>query len=275
MTHDGLPELRATPVRSPGPWTGLFKHTPLYWAGLLVVWGSATVDRLAQDIAGAPSSLHEALPLIQTITWLVLVLYSGFLVLLWPRPESFPALPSGLADRLQRAVPPTVMTVVFLTVIQAGVVLIEHLAGAGDPERALTAAAVYGLEAATGSIAFCALMVLAASLLTRIGSRALYLLAGWLSYLAVTAVQSVVTTLVIAPGGGVFWKGISADGAGINVYLNAIPFLFPAAGSGRDALSTGTPEMLSVLINLLVAAACIAAAVARAASSRSPGRPAA
>ncbi|MCP3425809.1 hypothetical protein NBM05_07260 [Rothia sp. AR01] len=269
-----MPTLSSTPLRRLGPWTALFKHTPLYWAGLLVVWGSATVDRLAQDIAGAPSTLHEALPLIQTISWLVLVAYSGFLVLLWPRAESFPDLPSGLPHRLVRAVPPTVMTVVFLTVIQAGVVLIEHLAGSVGPERPLVAATVYGLEAASGAAAFCALMVAAASLASRIRSRALYVLLGWAGYLAVTAVQSLVTTLVISPGGGRFWNGISADGSGINVYLNAIPLLFPSSVPGRDALSTGAPEMLSVAINLVVTAACVAIAVSRAAAERAEERPA-
>lgn len=262
MDSTGQPYLRALSAEAPGPWRSILGHSPLYWAGLLVIWTIGILGRFSGAQSVSSAGLHEVAPTITFVTWLVLLIYTGFLILAAVRPSLSETPGPGIAQRVLRAIAPAGLAVVFCALIQAGLVVIAAVDRGTNPGMSplWKVALFYAAEAAAGVAAFCALFSLIAVAFSRVGSWWLYGLYSWVAYAVVDRLQRY-ATFVPLPGtdGAEFHSGLDFGRASAsNVYINAFPGNVAAVVPQRPGQMPpfANIEVSNVWINLWILLLC-------------------
>lgn len=227
MDSTGQPYLRALSAETPSPWRSILGHSPLYWAGLLVMWTVGILGRFSGAQSVSSAGLHRLAPTITFVTWLVLLVYTGFLVLAAVRPSLSETPGPGIVRRVRRAFAPGCLAVVFWALGQAGLVVIAAVDRGDAPNMSplWKVALFYAGEAAAGVAAFCALFSVIAVALSRVRNWWLYGLYAWIAYAIVDRIQRY-ATFVPLPGtdGAEFHSGLDFGRASAsNVYINAFP----------------------------------------------------
>lgn len=254
MDSTGQPYLRAITEDESGPWRSVLSHLPLYGAGLLVIWTFATLGRFSGDQSVYASQLHAATPTITFVTWLVLLVYTGFLILAAVRPGAREPYPSSTHRRLARAAAPALQTTLVMAIVKGGEVLISTLWSGPRTEFGdlWSTAVFYTFEAALGIAAFCTLFTVIALVASSLRGWFRYVLASWAGYVVVHLIQSY-STFVPLPWthGTEFRSGFEfARSTATNVFINGFPGHFVPTAPDP---SGGKPPFANIdLLNLWV-----------------------
>ncbi|MCT1367586.1 hypothetical protein [uncultured Kocuria sp.] len=262
MDSTGQPYLRALTEGEPGPWRSALGQTPLYWAGLLVIWTVGILGRFSGAQSVSAAGLHAVAPTITFITWLILLVYTGFLILTAIRPSLAEPPRPGLTRRVLRAIAPSSIAVFFLALIQAGLVLIAavHRGPSTGMEPLWKTTLFYALESAVGVATFCTVFAFLAVAFRRVRSWWRYSLFVWIAFAVVDRIQRYASFVPFPwSDAAEFHSGLDFGHASVgNVYINAFPGNVSPSGSG---VSDGAPpfaniELSNIWINLWITALC-------------------
>ena len=176
MDKNGQPYLRALSEDAPRPLRSVLSHLPLYFAGMLVIWTPGILNRFSGAQSVSAPWLRSVTPEIVFVTWTVLLVYTGFLILSAVRPASSTAAVASLPRRISRTIPPTIQTCLVMGLIQAGQVVIASVHRSHTPpaEELTSTVLFYGLEAAVGVATFCTLLATIALGMSRVHRWWLY-----------------------------------------------------------------------------------------------------
>lgn len=264
MDKNGQPYLRALSEDAPRPLRSVLSHLPLYFAGMLVIWTPGILNRFPGAQSVSAPWLRSVTPEIVFVTWTVLLVYTGFLILSAVRPASSTAAVASLPRRISRTIPPTIQTCLVMGLIQAGQVVIASVHRSHTPpaEELTSTVLFYGLEAAVGVATFCTLLATIALGMSRVHRWWLYVVGAWAVYVVVDRIQRYATFVPLPwSRGTVFRSGLEfGRPEATNVFINGFPGnYFP---SGENAAGQNPPyaniDVHNIWINIGILTACVA-----------------
>ncbi|WP_129360479.1 MULTISPECIES: hypothetical protein [Micrococcaceae] len=265
MESTGQPYLRAFYDDVPGPWRSVLSHLPLYCAGLLVMWTLGILNRFSGAQSVSAPALRSVTPTITFVAWLVLLIYTAFLILVAVRPRASGRQPLSLQRRLARTVAPTAQTSLVMGIIQGGEVVIGNIWRGPAPHFGdlwLTAL-FYALEATIGVAAFCMLFATIAVALSPImRGWWTYALGAWVVYGVIDRFQRYATFVPFPwTNGSVFHSGLDfGKSAATNVFINGFPGNYISSGAeSTDAQPPYTNiDVHNIWINVGIVLVCAA-----------------
>ncbi|WP_129661205.1 hypothetical protein [Rothia uropygialis] len=236
MESIGQPYLRAIYDDVPGPWRSVLSHLPLYCAGLLVMWTLGILNRFSGAQSVSAPTLRSVTPTITFVAWLVLLIYTAFLILVAVRPRPSGSPPVSLQRRLARTAAPTIQTSLVMGIIQGGEVIIGNIWRGPAPHFGdlwLTAL-FYMLEAAIGVAAFCMLFATIAVVLSPVMRRWwTYALGAWAVYGVIDRFQRYATFVPLPwANEAMFHSGLDFGKTAVtNVFINGFPGNYISSGT--------------------------------------------